>query len=230
VTYHASATLIEFASSESLEQALETWPESEHSPPQRVAERLLLAQDDSAIPFHRFRLAGSRDYRRPAEPCVEIDRDGVTLSLDLGRSDLFIDAELARFADEARVSQSPDATRRKFVVSPASLIRGLGDGVNAAALSRWFADRAGLEVPPAIRLLLHASQDPQPPLRLDRPVVLTTPTDDLLDGLLQHPSTRSLLGERLGPAAVLVPEESREQLRIALSALGLRFNDLLRNP
>jgi hypothetical protein len=158
---------------------------------------------------------------------VEIERDGVTLSLDLGRSDLFIDAELARFADESPVSPSPDATRRRFVVSPASLTRGLADGVNATVLSRWFADRAGLDIPPAIRLLLHASQDPQPPLALDRPVVLTTPSAELLDGLLQHPSTRRLLGERLGPATILVPEQAREPLRIALRNLGLRFDDRL---
>ena len=43
---------------------------------------------------------------------------------------------------------------------------------------------------------------------LSRPIVLTSPTSDLLDGLLQHPATRDYFGTRLGPTVVVVPMRS----------------------
>ena len=70
---------------------------------------LLLVEEESAIPFQRFRMAGSRDYRRPPEACLDAEADGVTLALDLGRSDLLVDAELARFADELPLDRSTGA-------------------------------------------------------------------------------------------------------------------------
>ena len=64
VTYHAAATLVEFASRADLEQALAHWPGDSLTGPVVVSERLLLVEDEPAIPFQRFRLTGSRDYRR----------------------------------------------------------------------------------------------------------------------------------------------------------------------
>ena len=64
-----------------------------------VAERFLLVEDDRAVPYARLRLTSSRDYRRPPEVCVTVERDGVTLALDPARADLLVDAELAHFAD-----------------------------------------------------------------------------------------------------------------------------------
>ena len=43
----------------------------------------------------------------------------------------------------------------------------------------------------------------------------------MADGLLQHPATRDLLGERLGPTAVTVSEDTVETLRIVLAELGI---------
>src|SRR6185312_15767660 len=126
------------------------WPETGRVAPVRITDRLLLVEDEGSIPFSRFRMAGSRDYRRPAEACVDVEYDGVTLSLDLGRSDLLVDAELVRFADE-RVSQPrPD-------VSPGSLARAAENGLTVSQMSRWFQQRTGGEMPSAIRLLLHAA-------------------------------------------------------------------------
>ena len=81
VTYHGSATLVEFASPEELEAAFAPVPESGEGrvPPVRITDRLLLVEDEASIPFTRFRMAGSRDYRRPAETCVDVEGDGVTL-------------------------------------------------------------------------------------------------------------------------------------------------------
>jgi hypothetical protein len=219
VTFYASATLIEFASPEALDEAILVWPVVEDAAPIRVSERVLLIRDEGAIPFNLFKLSGSRDYRRPPEACVEIEADGVTFNLDHSRSDLFIDAEVARLADE--IPGGEISPRRRFRVTPESLTRAVEDGLTASSLSRWFAQRAGAEVPPAIRLLLHASSPGAESPRLLRPIVLDAPTADLLDGLLQHPSTRNYLGDRLGPTSAIVPEESVERLRRALAAFGL---------
>ena len=222
VTYYASATLVEFAQPSDLDHALSEWPiEAGASGPIRIGERLLLVEDATAIPFGRFRTAGSRDYRRPPEPCVEIEPDGVTLALDLGRSDLLVDAELARFSDEL----PPAATRRRFRVSPGSLARATDGGLSASSLARWFHQRAGAGLPAAIRLLLHAAAPEGDPIAATRPLVLSVPSESLLDGLLQHPDTSPYLGDRLGPTAVVVVEALWPRLRDALAALGLPFED-----
>jgi hypothetical protein len=221
VTYYAAATLVEFLSGEDLEGAVAQWPESDRPAPVRVSERLLLVEDERSIPFQRFRLAGARDYRRPPEACIAVEPDGVTLSLDVGRSDLFVDAEIARLAEELPRRDFADLARRRFRVTAASLVRAAADGLTTAALTRWFRQRTGGEVPPAILLLLYAVGPHPQPLRASRPLVVTTPTPEVLDGLLQHPETRGYLGPRLGPTTVIVPDEAIEGLRRSLAALGL---------
>jgi len=230
VTYHSSATLVEFSTPEDLEAALGLFPAAEPGrvPPVRITDRLLLVEDESSIPFTRLRMAGSRDYRRPAETCVDVEGDGVTLSLDLGRSDLLVDAELARFADERPARQRPDGTsapRRWFTVSPGSLARAAENGMTAAQMARWFTQRTGEDVPAAVRLLLHAATPGVAPFPAGRPVVMTTPTPELLDGLLQHPATGNYLGDRLGPTTAIIPDDAVEPLGRALAALGLALGD-----
>jgi hypothetical protein len=230
VTYYSSATLVEFATPEEMETARKLWPTTTigRVPPVAISDRLLLVEDEASIPFTRFRMAGSRDYRRPAEACVDVEADGVTLSLDLGRSDLLVDAELVRFADEQRLRSRPDGTsspRRLFVVSPASLARAAENGLTVSQMSRWFLQRTGSEMPSAIRLLLHAATPGISAFPARRPIVMTVPTEELLDGLMQHPSTGPHLGDRLGPTTAIIPEDDFEPLRKALAELGLILGD-----
>ena len=145
----------------------------------------------------------------------------MTLALDLGRSDLLVDAELARFADEL----PPAATRRRFLVTPSSLARATEAGLTSTSLSRWFLQRAGVGLPAAIRLLLHAASPRVGPLAVARPLILTVPAEDLLDGLFQHPDTGSCLGNRLGPTSAIIVESKWSTLQAALAALNLSFTD-----
>lgn len=227
ITFHAAATLMEFATAEALQAALAAWPTGERAAPAPITDRLLLVEDEGAIPFQRFRLAGSRDYRRPPDACLEVEPGGVVLALDLGRSDLFVDAELARFADELP-GDGPitpgGVPRRRFRITRESLARAAEDGPTAAQLAKWFPQRTGAEMPPAVRLLLHAATPDAPPLSTTRPLILHAPTAELIDGLLQHPTTRTYLGERLGPTAVIIPEGASPGLTEALSALGIRLD------
>ncbi len=220
VTFHACATLVEFARPEDLEAALRDWPESASGPPVRVADRVLLVEDDRSIPFSRFRLSGSRDYRRPAEACVRVAPDGLTLTLDPNLSDLLIDAELTRFADE-RENDAGDSMRRRFVVSRGSLARGLEEGLTPTVLARWFERRVGEPISPAMRLLLHATQPHSGATVVSRPVILTLPTADLLDGFWQHPETRPYLDERLGPRSATIVPGSLDGLRRLMARLRL---------
>ena len=233
VTYFASTTLVEFATGDDLEAALKLFPApaTGRAAPTRISDRLLLVEDEGAIPFNKFRMVGSRDYRRPPETCVDVDGDGVTLALDLGRSDLLVDAELARFADEVPATDraNQDSTvspRRWFEVSPGSLSRAASNGMTIAAMSRWFEQRTGEPVPAAVRLLLHAADPNAPPFTTARPVVMTTPTPELLDGLLQHPATGAYLDDRLGPTTIIIPDDAVDDLRAALATLGLTLGDL----
>lgn len=228
VTYYPSATLIEFASKAELDAAIAQWPDSTKVPPVAISDRLLLVEDESSIPFQRFRLAGSRDYRRAPEACLEVEPDGVTLSLDLGRSDLLVDAELVRFSDEQELGTShgtPGNPRRRFLVSAESLARASENGLTPSLLSNWYLRRTGGEIPPAVRLLLFAADPRVAPLSTSRPLVLHVPTPAVLDGLVQHPGTRDYLGERLGPTSVVLPDETLPSFRRVLESLGLTLGD-----
>jgi hypothetical protein len=226
LTYYAAATLIEFGTAAERDQALESWPPDGREPPTPVAERFLLVEDERTIPFDRFRLVGSRDYRRPPEACVTIEPDGVSMALDPARSDLLVDAELGRFADvlpppgEAP-ERSREAEARRYAVTPASLRRGVSRGVNPQQLADWYARRTGGGIPPAVRLLLAPRTTRVPSLKVIRLTVLNLPSAELLDGLLQHPATSPWLGDRLGPKAVTIPDENLSSLQKALKELGI---------
>lgn len=228
VTYYGSATLVEFASAEDLETALGTWPDNRGPAPLRAGDRLLLVENESSVPFERFRMAGARDYRRPPEVCVEVGADGVSLTLELARSDLLVDTELMRFADEGGVAADRTGRtgpRRFFRVSADSLARAAASGLTAAQLSHWFQQRTGADTPPAIRLLLSALSSQAAPLEASHPLLIRTTRPEVLDGLAQHPDTAGFLGERLGPTAAVIVGGGLDPLRRALERLGLRLNE-----
>jgi hypothetical protein len=226
VTYYAAATLMEFGSSDERDAAMESWPagDAHREPPIAVADRFLLV-DERTIPFDRFRQMSSRDYRREAEACMTVEPDGVSMTLDPARSDLLIDAELSRFADEIPAQgRAAEPGRRRFAVNAASLRRGLDRGLTPQDLADWYDRRTGGGIPPAVRLLLVPSGMRGPKLKAARMLVLTLPNPELLDGLLQHPATSPWLGDRLGPTAVAIADDHLEPLRKALRDLGITLD------
>jgi hypothetical protein len=58
-----------------------------------------------------------------------------------------------------------------------------------------------------------------------RYLVLHLPTPDLADGVLQWPETRGLVASRLGPTAIVVPEEHASLLREKLLQAGIHVTD-----
>ena len=90
-------------------------------------------------------------------------------------------------------------------------------------LGDWFLRRTGAEAPAAVQLLLAALTSRISSLKAARMLILTLPSAKLLDGLIQHPATGPLLGERLGPVTVSVPEAELDPLKQALEQLGVEL-------
>jgi hypothetical protein len=209
-----SATLLEFATAEELNEAL-----SRGLAAVRISDTLAVAANEEAIEFRHFKLTGSRDYTLPPERCVRVEADGITLTVDGTRSDLLLETELPNFA-EATGSSSGN---RQYRITPSSLAEARSKGWTVTTLENWFVQRTGEPLTAAVRLLLTASQSPRPQLR--RHLVLHVDTEELADGLLQWPPTRLLIADRLGPTALAVEEEHVAALRERLADAGIQLEE-----
>jgi hypothetical protein len=224
IAIYPSATLFEFASAEELNEAL-----SRGLPATRLADRLAVVASESSVDFRHFRLASTRDYGLPPERCVEVQADGVTLAIDLSRSDLMVETELQRFAEPldrgtVRLPDKAGPATRLYRLTPASLAGARDSGLGLRTLDEWFTQRSGRPLSPAGRLLLIGAQ--LPALELRRQLVLNLPTAELADGLMQWPETRSLVDARLGPTTLAVAEEQAGTLRERLKTLGLTLQEI----
>jgi hypothetical protein len=212
LSIYPSATLFEFANSQDLDDAL-----TRGLPATRLSERLAVVASEAAIDYRHFRLNGTRDYGLPPEKCVDIEPDGVTLTIDPDRSDLLVETELSRFA---RTLDQPDSNgRRQYRVTSESLGDGQDRGLSLFALEEWFQQRTGQSLSPAIRLLKTAPFHPAAEMK--QQLVLHVSSSHLADGLMQLPETRGLFQARLGPTAIALEPEHADELRQRLEHLGL---------
>jgi hypothetical protein len=212
ITVYPSAVLMEFTTADDLNEAL-----ARGLPAERLADTLAVVVNEDVIDFKHFRLTGTRDYALPPERCVSVEPDGVTLTVDLSKSDLLLETEAPRFA-ELVPSPSPNG-RRQYRLTPASLAAAREGSWSLPMLERWFAQRAGQVLPPAARLLMVGGAMAAPRLRTH--LVLHVAAPELAEGLMQWPETRPLIAERLGPTALAVAEENVAALRERLARLGV---------
>ncbi len=212
ITIYPSGTLLEFATPEDLQEAL-----ARGVPAVRISDRMAVVASEEAMEFRHFRLAGTRDYALPPERCVSVEPDGVTLTVDLARSDLLLETEAPRFAE--RIDAAPANGLRQYVLTPASLEAARATGMTLGTLEAWFQQRTGEPMPPAARLLMAGGQSASP--RFQRHLVLHVADEETADGLMQWPPTRALIAARLGPTALAVEEEQAEALWRQLKAAGL---------
>jgi hypothetical protein len=211
ITVFPAATLFEFANAEDLNEALARGLDGV-----RLSDRLLAVANEGDIDFRHFRLTGTRDYGLPPEKCVEIEGDGVTLAVDLTRSDLLLDTEIQRFAEP--LEPAGVNGRRRYRLTPESLTNNRDRGLGQRELEEWFLQRAGQPLSPAARLLFNGAE--LPPSQLRTELILHVATPEMADGLLQWPATRSLIRDRLGPTALVIAAEDVEELRQRLGVLG----------
>jgi hypothetical protein len=215
ITIYPSAALLEFGTKEDLDAAL-----ARGFPGVRLAERLAVVASEASIDYTLFRLTSSRDYASRPEQCVEVGEDGVTLTVDLARSDLLLESELARFAES--IDKPSSNGRRRYRLTPATLGAGRSAGVNTPTLEAWFQQRTGQSISPAALLLLTAGEEAA---RLRSVLVLNINSVELADGLMQWPATRELIAERLGPTTLSVAEVNVAALREQLRLLGMSITE-----
>jgi hypothetical protein len=213
IQVYAAAALFEFNSAEELNDAL-----ARGLPAVRLSDRLAVVAREGDIDYRHFRLTATRDYALPPERCVEVEADGVTLSIDLARSDLMLETEVQRFAEP--LERAAVSGRRLYRLTPASAAAARDSGLSLQALEGWFAQRSGQALSAAARLLLAGGQ--LGPVRLRRLLVLHAPSAEVADGLQQWPQTRALIEARLGPTALVVAEENTTALHARLDALGIK--------
>jgi hypothetical protein len=211
---YSQCTVLEFASTEDLNQAIARGVAGEH-----ISDRLLLVAGEGRMLFDQFRLSGVRDYRQPPTVCVEPKEDGITWEVDLGRSDLLVERELARFAEP--VATETDG-RIRYRILPASLAQAARQGLRASYLREWFKQRAGRELPASVELMLQASS--RSAVELARVLVLQTANSAVADGILQHPATKPHIQRRIGPTALAVSADRFESLKKALVEMGIEVS------
>ncbi len=195
----------------------------------RLTDRLAIVPGENEIDYKHFRLMGTRDYTLPPEKCVEIEPDGVTLSVDLSRSDLLLDTEMQRFAEpisapaptQASIARPAAQSRRYYRVTPATMLSARQQGVTLAYLEQWFAQRAGMTIPAATQLLFAGPESPAAALR--RQLVLHVNDSRLADGLQQWPRTCDIIKDRLGPTALVVDESNVAELAERLKEANIAF-------
>jgi hypothetical protein len=213
ITVYPSAILLEFASPEDLDAAMARGLSAV-----RISDRLAVVISEEAIDFRHFRLTGTRDYGLPPDQCVTVGADGVTLTVDVARSDLLLETELPRFAEPPKPSSDG---RRVYRLTPASLAAARANGLTVPTLESWFQQRSGQPLPPAARLLLGGAQGPPP--RLQQHLVLHVASEEIADGLMQWTETCILIAERLGPTALAVTEANVAKLRERLHEAGIEL-------
>ncbi len=216
ITVFPAAALLEFASAEDLNEAM-----SRGLPGIRIADTVAVVPTEDAIDYRHFRLTGTRDYGLPPERCVSVESDGVTLTVDLARSDLMLETEMPRFAE---LLQRALRQRQAAVSADARLAgRRRSSGLTLSALETWFQQRTGHPVSAAARLLLTGAQVTSPSLR--RHLVLHVEAAETADGLMQWTPTRELIAQRLGPTALTVADENAGELRKRLAELGVMVKE-----
>lgn len=224
ISIYSAGAIFEFASPAEMNEAI-----ARGLPAVRLTDRLAIVANESGIDYKHYRLTGTRDYTLPPERCVDVEADGVTLSVDLARSDLLLETELLRFA-EPLTSPLPSGgegpgvrggPRRSYRVTPASILSARAQGVSLPYLQTWFIQRTGLPISAAAQLLLTGPDTA--PVELRRQLVLHVGNEHLADGLQQWPGTRDLIIARLGPATLVVDEKNVNALTERLKELGVKI-------
>lgn len=208
ISVYTSSTLMEFNTAAELETAI-----SRGLVTIRLTDRIGLAEGE--IDYKQIKQVGNRDYESPPQKCVVFDDDGVTFTVDISSSDLLLEAELARLAEQL---PSTDGTRR-YRITPASAKTVREQGLTLPDFEQWCVNRGGEPLSPAARLLFCGSNGV--PSRSRTLLVIEFPSEEVADGVRQWPETAALVGERLGPMAMTIEPANLEALKEKLAPIGV---------
>lgn len=216
ISIYTAGAIFEFNSAAEMNDAI-----ARGLPAQRLTDKLAIVANEKVIDYRHYRLTGTRDYTLPPERCVEVEPDGVTMSVDLSRSDLMLDTELTRFAEPVD-AKSATSGRSLYRITPATILTARQQGVTLSYLETWFAQRTGLPISAAAQLLM--SGPDASPVEVRRQIVVHVANEHLVDGLAQWPATRELIVKRLGPTALVVEQEHLGAFVEKLKELGVQVN------
>ena len=212
IAVYTSATLVEFLSPADLDIAI-----SRGMIAQRITDRIGLCADGADPDYKNLRLIGNRDYEAKPTKCIAVDEDGVTLNLDAGQTDLLLEAEIGRLAEAV---PADGTSARRFRLTPESLRRAVQGGMKLDDLDTWFLARTGEPVPGAGRMFILGPS--VPPSLASKRLILQVPSVEIADGLIQWPTTKACIEDRLGPTALAVDDAKQEALRELLETLGIK--------
>ena len=134
--------------------------------------------------------------------------DDCTVHVPLDAS-LYNRFQLARFADLVR----READGITYRISPASLARARRQGISAEQVGSFLARVAGQPVPPKAAEAMQRWHKRGSAIRLEQGVILRVDAPETLAALRRQPALAPLLGEALGPQAVLVPQANIQRVR-----------------
>jgi len=212
ITVYSSATLVEFLSPADLDVAI-----SRGMIAVRITDRIGLCADGADPDYKNLRLIGNRDYEAKPTKCIAVDDDGVTLNLDPGQTDLLLEAEIGRLAEPV---PSDGQSVRRFKLTPESLRRCVQSGWKLDDLDVWFSARTGSILPAAGRMFILGPT--VPPSLASKRLVLQVPNSEIADGLMQWPTTKGCIEDRLGPTTLAIDESKLAALREMLQSLGVK--------
>ncbi len=218
ITIYSAATLLEFPSGQDLDNAL-----SRGLPALKISDRFAVANSEDGIDFSQFRLTATRDYGLMPEKCVQVESDGITLVVDVSRSDLLLETELPRFANF--VEEASSQQRRVYQLTPETLKNAEQAGFTETTLEDWFQQRMGRSLTPAVHLILGPKTMDSIPAQLEPMLVIHLENEQMADGITQWPETAQWIHSRLGPCAISVNAESLENLKKSMGLAGHKIVD-----
>jgi hypothetical protein len=133
---------------------------------------------------------------------------------------LYTRFQLARFADLS--GREPDHVR--YRLSPASLGRARREGITSDQISAFLARASDGHVPARVSEGVRRWYARGGSVRIEPGMVLRVDRPETLAALRRDPAIASLLGEVLGPQAVLVPRANVRQVRRWLQERGYLDN------
>lgn len=213
VTVFTAATLVEFACADDLDAAIARGVVSI-----RLTDRVGLTADGRDPDYASLRLTGNRDYEARQQPCLKIDDDGMTWTIDATFADLLLDVELSRLAN---VVPTDAGAPRKVVADAGKVQELIRKGTSIDDLDQWFVARSGQPMPAAVRLFAVGTRTASPRMRTDW--IIRLPDESTADGVMQWPATRELIRERLGPTAVVIDDANRGELSAVLKTVGIEL-------
>ena len=150
-----------------------------------------------------------------AEPALLSIGDDFRLSLPLEAS-LYTRFQVTRLADFL----GREAGQVRYRLSRLSLARARRQGITPEQAGAFLARASGGQVPDKVKAGLRGWQKHSASLRLEEGAVLRADRPETLQALRRDPTIAPLLGEILGPLAMLVPRQHLGQVRRWLAERG----------